>query len=275
MASPIPGPQTPFVISVGNKNNPQYIVNPIWYNVLGAIPAINNPNSTALKWIRSDGTNWVASTSTLTDTIAQGDTLYGSASSVISSLAKSTTATRYLANTGTSNNPAWDQVNVANGITGTVPVANGGNGVTSIPAARAYLGSGTQNLPANSYTKITLDAEDFDVGSYFDSTTNKRYVPGVAGLYHVSWNVFLSVTVASTLYGSKIQKNGADEAYGSFAETPITAGFMSSGSTIVSMNGSTDYIELFGYNGHAASAATASNSRLGTFLAAVWVGPSS
>jgi hypothetical protein len=61
----------------------------------------------------------------------QGDLIYGSASNTFSALAKSATASRYLANTGTSNNPAWDQVNLANGVTGTLPVASGGTGVTA------------------------------------------------------------------------------------------------------------------------------------------------
>ncbi len=47
-------------------------------------------------------------------------------------LSKDTNATRYLSNEGTSNNPHWDQINVANGITGTVPEANGGTALTSL-----------------------------------------------------------------------------------------------------------------------------------------------
>lgn len=57
-------------------------------------------------------------------TISQGDILYGSAANTISKLAKSTTATRYLSNTGASNNPAWAQVDLSNGVTGQLPVAN-------------------------------------------------------------------------------------------------------------------------------------------------------
>lgn len=62
---------------------------------------------------------------------AQGDLLYGSATNVLSKLAKNTSATRYLSNTGTSNNPAWAQINLANGVTGTLPAANGGTGQTT------------------------------------------------------------------------------------------------------------------------------------------------
>jgi hypothetical protein len=50
--------------------------------------------------------------------------LYGSAANVLTALAKDATATRYISNTGTSNNPAWAQVNLANGVTGDLPFAN-------------------------------------------------------------------------------------------------------------------------------------------------------
>lgn len=55
---------------------------------------------------------------------AQGDVLYASAANVLSALPKSATATRYLANTGGSNAPNWDLVNLANGVTGDLPYAN-------------------------------------------------------------------------------------------------------------------------------------------------------
>ena len=64
----------------------------------------------------------------------QGDLFYATATDTVSTLAKNGTATRYLANTGTSNNPAWGQVNLANGVTGTLPAANGGTGPIPRPA---------------------------------------------------------------------------------------------------------------------------------------------
>ena len=59
-------------------------------------------------------------------TVTQGDLLYGSAANTWSKLAKNATATRYLSNTGASNNPAWAQVDLTNGVTGVLPAANGG-----------------------------------------------------------------------------------------------------------------------------------------------------
>jgi hypothetical protein len=79
----------------------------------------------------SDGAAWIglqpydaAVASLAALSIVQGDILYGSGTDALSRLAKDTNATRYLSNTGTSNNPAWAQVNLANGVTGDLPFAN-------------------------------------------------------------------------------------------------------------------------------------------------------
>lgn len=65
----------------------------------------------------------------------QGDILYASGTDAWTRLAKDANATRYLSNTGSSNNPAWAQVNVANGVTGTLAIGNGGTGQTTATAA--------------------------------------------------------------------------------------------------------------------------------------------
>jgi hypothetical protein len=54
----------------------------------------------------------------------QGDILYYDAGTVLSKLAKNTSATRYLSNTGTNNNPAWAQVDLTNGVSGDLPLSN-------------------------------------------------------------------------------------------------------------------------------------------------------
>ena len=60
-------------------------------------------------------------------TWAQGDLLYGTGTNTYTKLAKNTSATRYLSNTGTSNNPAWAQIDLSNGVTGVLPASNGGS----------------------------------------------------------------------------------------------------------------------------------------------------
>jgi hypothetical protein len=66
--------------------------------------------------------------STVSGGTVQGDLLYGSAADTLSALAKDTNATRYIANTGSSNNPAWAQIDLTNGVTGILPAGNGGSG---------------------------------------------------------------------------------------------------------------------------------------------------
>ncbi len=89
-------------------------------------------------FLRADGTNWAASTSTLPNTNAQGDLLYGSASNVWTALTKDANATRYLSNTGTTNNPAWAQVNLSNGVTGIFAQPSGIQVAITTPGAYPY-----------------------------------------------------------------------------------------------------------------------------------------
>jgi len=90
-------------------------------------------------------------------TIAQGDLLYGSAADTVARLAKDATATRYLSNTGGTNNPAWAQVNAANGITGVLPIANGGtNASTALNNGRIMVSSGGGIVEAGAMTNGQL-----------------------------------------------------------------------------------------------------------------------
>ena len=96
----------------------------------------------------------VFTTATYPATTSQGDILLSSAANVISALAKNTDATRYLSNTGADNNAAWAQINVANGVTGTLPVANAGTGQTTYTDGQILIG----NTTGNTLAKATLTA---------------------------------------------------------------------------------------------------------------------
>lgn len=96
----------------------------------------------------------------------QGDLLYYNTGTTLTALAKNTTATRYLSNTGANNNPAWAQIDLTNGVTGVLPAANGGTGVNnSTRTLTVNSNSGTLNFTGASKTlgisnSITLAGTD-------------------------------------------------------------------------------------------------------------------
>lgn len=106
-----------FITTINGATGPSISIN----TTLSGL-SFNTSGST----ITLSGTLGAASGGTGLSTYAQGDLLYSSATNVLAALAKDTNATRYLSNTGSSNSPAWAQINLTNGVTGILPIANGG-----------------------------------------------------------------------------------------------------------------------------------------------------
>ena len=77
-----------------------------------------------------------------------GDIIYASGANTPARLAKDTNATRVLTNTGTSNVPAWAQVTLTSGVTGTLPVGNGGTGATTLTDGGVLIGNGSGAMVA-------------------------------------------------------------------------------------------------------------------------------
>lgn len=107
------------------------------------------------------------------------------------------------------------------------------------PAFRANA-SGTTSCTASN-NKIALAAEVFDTAGAFD-TSASRFTPLVAGYYQINGGIqFASNTYAVR---AAIYKNGAIYSYGVAAATGVSANV----SSLVYLNGATDYVELFGFS---------------------------
>lgn len=109
------------------------------------------------------------------------------------------------------------------------------------PAFSVYLGS-NQSITAGTATKILFDTEDFDTNNNFASS---RFTPTVAGYYQINCGV--SVTYASgtvTRVIIQVYKNGSSW----MLPQDISAAVVrTSGSFLIYLNGSTDYVEIYGW----------------------------
>jgi hypothetical protein len=139
---------------------------------------------------------------------------------------------------------------VAGTQTVTLPAATGTVMVSgNMPAFSAYAASVSQSITSGTTTKVQFPSERFDTANCFDSTTNYRFTPNVAGYYQVNYVVRNisgnPVTLISFLY-----KNGSSYSVGyqnqGFTTRTIYADV--GGSDLVYMNGSTDYLEVYFYS---------------------------
>ena len=142
---------------------------------------------------------------------------------------------------------ALSKIDGTNLIAPTIPVSAGGTGSATLPAFRAYASS-TQAPTATVITKAQLNTENYDTDSAYDTSTY-RFTPQVSGKYAF---YFLATDNYSTSAASDviayIYKNGSSIAkYANSAKGGNYGGnFLS---TVVDMNGSSDYVEFFLYHG--------------------------
>lgn len=113
------------------------------------------------------------------------------------------------------------------------------------PNFQAYL-SGNQTITNATLTKIQFNTKIFDSGGYYDNVTNFRYTPLVAGTYRVKAMAYCNGTTVSNVELA-IYRNGAII----FAAGNVQGAGSEEVEALVVMNGTTDYLEIFGLIGAA------------------------
>ena len=156
-----------------------------------------------------------------------------------------TVAAPAVAGTNTLTLPANTGNIVTTGDSSTITQGMLASGVASTGPAFSAYNAGSQALSAGVATKVVFNGEDFDTNSNFDSTTNYRFTPTVAGYYQINVGIYYQASNNSfiMLYKNGININRL---------AGINSGLaMLSGSTLVNMNGTTDYLEMYAFNGSA------------------------
>ena len=134
---------------------------------------------------------------------------------------------------------------VAGTTTATVP-ARTGNLMMDGPAFSVYTTVATNTSHAT-WTKVILNTLEYDTNSNF-STVNSRFTPTVAGYYQLNGGLNTNSNYAYSQTG--IYKNGAlYKAGANFGNTNAVAGTTVGVSTLVYLNGTTDYVELWWIQG--------------------------
>ena len=113
-----------------------------------------------------------------------------------------------------------------------------------VPAFRAYMGSAQTGITSSSWTKAAFNTITLDTNSNFD-TTNYRFQPTIAGYYFFGWTLDMG-GVSSNISLTQVYKNGVGYSRGS-GMSVAQAEFYGTGTALVYLNGTSDYVELYGY----------------------------
>ena len=128
------------------------------------------------------------------------------------------------------------------------------------PAFRAILSANQTGLSDATYTKLELDTEQFDTTGDYDSSTNYRFTPSVAGYYQLNggagdannttYQVYVGIYKNGSIYAIQGDYHASDGGSNGARYTRQSV------STVMHMNGSTDYAELFFFDNVASGTGT-------------------
>jgi hypothetical protein len=203
---------------------------------------------TSTDTITSAKMNNIIDETTFTSDAIQGTTLQVVSPGKLAVSASGITSNELASNSVVTAKIADSNVTTAKIADANVTQAKLGTNVAGNGPAFAATGSSTkQAITSTVTTKVQLPNELFDTSNAFDSSTNYRFQPTVAGYYQINAVVRPTGNAGTmTLCFAELFKNGIAHVRGN--EFTYTSNFdiqQVSVSGLVYLNGSSDYLELF------------------------------
>jgi len=166
----------------------------------------------------------------------------GTAGSLVFSAGPTFTGTVVLPSTTSIGSVTNTEIGYLAGVTSAIQTQLAGLGgpAFSVYNASDMAGAGTSQ-------KVVLDTEVFDTDNYFDNEASAgngyRFKPLVAGYYQINAQITYKSPGSNGMMKASIYKNGSAYSTTQFLSNDNANSLNCS--TVVSLNGSTDYIELF------------------------------
>lgn len=161
------------------------------------------------------------------------------------------------------------QIDLTANVFNILPIGGGGTGVAALPEFFVHKGGTNQTgIVTATFTLITWSTEVIDSHSDFASN---RFTPTVAGTYLVALMVLWTAAGDQAYIVPAIYKNGTIYAAGT-ARASGTGEQSCNVLAFVAMNGSTDYLEAYGFQGSGSNKDISGNTA-GTFFGGARIGP--
>lgn len=248
--------------TINDDSGDGYAVGSLWVDVTNDLAYVCvDATAGAAVW-RNSGLNVTAAARTVLDDSTVADmvnTLGGASSTGSGGLVRATSPTLVTPALGTPSS-------------GTLTNCTGLPSTGVLGSSKGFAATATvQSAGATAYSKYQFDTEVFDPAGEYDATTNYRYTPLRAGKYLVTVTGGLQAIADGKAFGVAIYKNGANAGL-TFPYTGATGNTTTSVTRLIDMNGSTDYLEAYVYNGDSSDRNTmqgATNTHFSAFLTGV------
>jgi hypothetical protein len=148
-----------------------------------------------------------------------------------------------------------------------------GVAVENTPAFSASRGSDQTGLSTDTFTKIQFNDEEFDTNSMYDNSTNYRFTPTIAGKYLCYYNVLISYDGGGAVEDIRaaFYKNGSVSTHISasqfkdYSSEALSLVLSFSQTSLITFNGSSDYLEVFARNDASGGGVIKSKSNFGAY----------